>query len=74
MMMCFVLLVHLGLSAILMQLQLSLNTLQWNVGDELQSGKIAPTSTIKFIKGMVSCIACDSVMYLDSVILSAISI
>ena len=72
--MCFVLGVNFDLSATLMQLLLSSNTLQWNSGLGLWRGKTSPTSTIKLMKGITSLIAWNSAMYSDSVVLKAIYI
>ena len=71
---CVVLGVNFELSATLMQLLLSSNTLQWNYGLGLWRGKTSPTSTIKFMKGITSLIAWDRAMYSDSVVLKYISV
>ena len=71
---CFVLGVNFELSATLMQMLLSSNTLQWNYGLGLWRGKNLPTLTIKFVKGVTSLIAWDRAIYLDSIVLKAISV
>ena len=70
----FVLGVNLGLSTTLLQLRFYLKTLQWNLRIGLCSVKTSPTSIMRFIKGIISCIACDSAIYSDSVVLRAISV
>ena len=72
--MCFVLGVNFELSATLMQLLLSSNTLQWNSGLGSWRGKNLPTSTIKIMKGITSLIAWYRSMYSDYVVLKAISV
>ena len=71
---CLVLGVSLRLSATLIQLRLSSNTLQWNLGFGLCSVKISPTSIMRFIKGITSRIACDSATYSYSIVLRVISV
>ena len=71
---CFVLGANFELSATLMQLLLSSNTLQWNSGLGLWRGKTSPIPTIKFINGMTSLIDWDRAMYSDCVVLNAVSV
>ena len=54
--------VNFELSATLIQLLLSSNTLQWNSGLGLWRGKTLPTLIIKFMKGITSIIAWDRAM------------
>ena len=70
----FVLCVNFELSATLLQLLLSSNTLQWNSGLGSWRGKTSPTLTIKFMKGINYIIAWDIAMYSDYFVLKAISV
>ena len=54
----------------LMQLMLSWNTLQWNLGFGLWNSKTEPISGIRFIKGRASHIAWDKAIYSASVVSS----
>ena len=60
--------------ATLMQLVLSSNTLHFIVGSTFVTFTIFPDSSIKFIKGITSCIDWDNVIYSASVVLNAISV
>ncbi len=70
--MCFVRGVNLGLSATLIQLWLSSQTLQKNLGEPAGSGRAELISYIKFKNGSTSRIAIDNAIYSASVVLNAI--
>ena len=63
-----------GLSATLMQLRLSSQTLQKNFGSSWLTGKNERISSMRFKKGSTSRIATDNAMYSASVVLKAISV